>query len=439
LGCETNHSGACGRRYLGALTRLEINAEALEALIARHGHSPEAILGEEGLLAQLTKALVERALGAELSHHLKAGRSTAGEPEAVEGVAPAAPANCRNGFSKKVVLGDSGVLEITVPRDRHSSFEPRLVPKWHKRLAGFDQKIIALYARGMTVREIQALLEEQYHVEVSPDFISTVTDAVHAEVSEWQSRPLEKMYPLVFFDALRVRIRDEGTVRNKSVYLALGVAADGTREVLGLWIEQNEGAKFWLKVMNELRNRGVEDVLIAVVDGLKSFPEAITAVFAEASVQTCLVHLIRHSLSYCGWKDYQAVAAALKLIYRAENAEIAAQRLREFEAGEWGQKHPTIGANWRRAWEQVIPFFAYPAEVRKIISTTNAIESLNVQLRKIIKTRGHFPSDEAATKLLYLAVRNITAKWKAPPTGWRAAANQFAIQFGPRFHAAAAC
>ena len=274
---------------------------------------------------------------------------------------------------------------------------------------------------------------------MSPAFISTVTDAVHAEVSEWQNRPREKMYPLVFFDALRVRIRDEGTVRNKAVYLALGVAADGTREVLGMWIEQNEGAKFWLKVMNELRHRGVEDVLIAVVDGLKGFPEAITAVFAEASVQTCIVHLIRHSLGYCNWKEREAAAAALKLIYRAESAERAEQRLREFEAGEWGRKYPTIAASWRRAWEQVIPFFAYPAEVRKIIYPTNAIESLNMQLRKVIKTRGHFPSDEAATKLMYLALRNITAKWIKPPFGWTAAANQFAIQFGSRFFSSSAC
>jgi len=417
----------------------EINVEALDALIARHGHTPEAILGKQGLLAQLTKALVERALGAELSHHLKTGRGPteggSGGPEAV----PEGVGNCRNGFSKKTVLGDSGEMEIALPRDRQGSFEPLLVPKWQKRLPGFDAKIIAMYARGLTVREIQAMLEEQYRIEVSPDFISGVTDAVHAEVSEWQNRPLEKMYPLVFFDALRVRIRDEGTVRNKAVYLALGVAADGTREVLGLWIEQNEGAKFWLKVMNELRNRGVEDVLIAVVDGLKGFPEAITAVFPEASVQTCIVHLIRHSLSYCGWKEREAVAAALKLIYRAESAGVAAQRLGEFEAGEWGRKYPTIAASWRRAWEQVIPFFAYPAEVRKIIYTTNAIESLNMQLRKIIKTRGHFPSDEAATKLLYLALRNITAKWKSPPLHWKAAANQFAIQFGTRFFSSPAC
>ena len=410
-----------------------INVEALDALMARHGHSPEAILGEQGLLAQLTKALVERVLGAELTHHLKTGHRAAQAEDSVPEAGAQGVKNCRNGFSKKTVLGDSGEMRIEVPRDRQSSFEPLLVPKWQKRLPGFDEKIIALYARGLSVREIQALLEEQYRVEVSPDFISSVTDAVHAEVGEWQNRPLEKMYPLVFFDALRVRIRDEGTVRNKAVYLALGVAADGTREVLGMWIEQNEGAKFWLKVMNELRNRGVEDVLIAVVDGLKGFPEAITAVFPEASVQTCIVHLIRHSLSYCGWKEREAVAAALKLIYRAGSEAMASQRLREFEAGEWGRKYPTIAASWRRAWEQVIPFFVYPAEVRKIIYTTNAIESLNMQLRKIIKTRGHFPSDEAATKLMYLALRNITARWKSPPLSWKAAANQFAIQFGPRF------
>ena len=341
--------------------------------------------------------------------------------------------NCRNGFSAKTVLGDSGEMAIDVPRDRHSSFEPLLVPKWQKKLPGFEDKIIALYARGMTVRDIKAMLEQQYRIEVSPDFISSVTDAVHAEVTEWQNRPLEKMYPLVFFDALRVRIRDEGTVRNKAVYLALGVAADGTREVLGLWIEQNEGAKFWLKVMNELRNRGVEDVLIAVVDGLKGFPEAITTVFPEASVQTCIVHLIRHSLTYCVWNDKEAVAAALKLVYRAESEAIALRRLEEFEAGEWGKKYPTIAASWRRSWEHVIPFFVYPAAVRKIIYTTNAIESLNMQLRKIIKNRGHFPSDEAATKLMYLALRDITAKWTKPPASWVPAANQFAIQFGSRF------
>ncbi len=407
--------------------------EALDVLIAQTGHSPEAIMGEQGLLAQMTKKLIERVLGAELTHHLKTGRSPKEAVLDEPGERAAPDGNCRNGFSPKTVLGDSGEMQIAVPRDRHSSFEPLLVPKWQKKLPGFEEKIIALYARGMTVRDIKAMLEAQYRIEVSPDFISSVTDAVHAEVTEWQSRPLERMYPLVFFDALRVRIRDEGTVRNKAVYLSLGVAADGTREVLGLWIEQNEGAKFWLKVMNELRNRGVEDVLIAVVDGLKGFPEAITAAFPEAQVQTCIVHLIRHSLAYCGYKERDAVAAALKLVYRAENEVMALQRLEEFEAGEWGRKYPTIAASWRRAWEQVIPFFVYPQAVRKIIYTTNAIESLNMQLRKVTKNRGHFPSDEAAMKLLYLALRDITAKWTKPPASWVPAANQFAIQFGARF------
>ena len=407
--------------------------KALDELIAVHGHTPEAIFGEKGLVALLTKTLVERALGAELTYHLKTGRSATELEGGEAAVAGEGPANCRNGFSKKTVIGDCGEMELAMPRDRQSSFEPMLVEKWQKRMPGFDQKIIAMYARGMSVREIAALLEEQYRVEVSPAFISSVTDAVHAEVSEWQNRPLEKMYPLVFFDALRVRIRDEGTVKNKAVYLALGIEADGTRAVLGIWIEQNEGAKFWLKVMNELRNRGVEDVLIAVVDGLKGFPEAITAVFPQASVQTCIVHLIRNSLNYCNWKDLQAVATAIKLIYRAENAAVAAARLEEFERGEWGRKYPTIAPMWRRAWEQVIPFFAYPPEVRKIIYTTNALESVNMQLRKIIKTRGHFPSDEAATKLLYLALLNIGKKWKSSPPNWKSAANQFAIQYGPRF------
>ena len=396
-------------------------------------------MGERGLLAQWTKALVERVLGAEWTHHLKTGRGPLEEAVAgPEGAAQAA-GNCRNGLRPKTVLGDSGAMDIEVPRDRQGSFEPLLVPKWQKRLPGFDEKSIALYARGMSVCEIQALLAEQYRIEVSPDFISGVTDAVHAEVGEWQNRPLEKRVPLVFFDALRVRIRDEGTVRNKAVYLALGVAADGTREVLGLWIEQNEGAKFWLKVMNELRHRGVEDVLLAVVDGRKGFPAAITAVFPEASVQTCIVHLIRHRLNYCHWKERAAVAAALKRIYRAAGAAEAAGHLTEFESGEWGRKYPTIAASWRRAWEEVIPFFACAPEVRKIIYTTNAIESLNMQLRKVLKTRGHFPSDEAATKLMYLALRNITAKWTKPPHAWQAAANQFAIQFGARFFSSSAC
>lgn len=341
--------------------------------------------------------------------------------------------NCRNGTSAKTLIGEGGEVTIAVPRDRHSTFEPRLIAKGQKRFAGFDEKIIAMYARGMTVREIQGLLLEQYQVEVGHDFISTVTDAVLGEVVEWQNRPLERLYPIVFFDALRVKIRSDGVVKNQAVYLALGVAADGTREVLGLWIEQTEGAKFWLKVMNELRNRGVEDILIAVVDGLKGFPEAITGVFPRTTVQTCIVHLTRFSLAYCGWQDRAGVANALKQIYRAASAEEAGRLLEEFAQSEMGRKYPMIAASWRRHWAEVIPFYDYPPEIRKMIYTTNAIESLNMQVRKVIKNRGHFPSEEAASKLIFLVLRNIVKQWKKPPTHWGAAAHQFALKFGDRF------
>jgi transposase-like protein len=401
----------------------------IDALLEEYGTSREAVLGENGLMARLKQRVVEKALAGELTHHLGYGHG--------EKRAETAEGNSRNGYSAKTLRSEEGEMEIAVPRDRKGSFEPMLVAKGQKRFEGFDERIIAMYGRGMTVREIQGFLLDQYRVEVSADFISTVTDAVMEDVAEWQNRPLERMYPVVFFDALRVKIRDEGTVRNKAVYLALGMAADGTRDVLGLWIEQQEGAKFWLKVMNELRNRGVEDILIAVVDGLKGFPEAITTAFPETSVQTCIVHLTRFSLSLCGWKDRAKVAAELRAIYRAETAEAAAVRLAEFEAGPWGRKFPMIGQSWRRNWEQVIPFFAYPPEIRKMIYTTNAIESLHMQLRKVLKNRGHFPSDEAATKLIYLALRNITKSWKNPPITWKAAAGQFAIQFGARFFSSA--
>lgn len=401
--------------------------ELIEALLEKYGRSREAILGENGLLADLKKRVVEKALAGELTHHL--GYRPGEKPEGVK--------NHRNGYSPKTVVGEDGAMEIAVPRDREGSFEPLLIAKGQKRFEGFDEKIIAMYARGMTVREIQGFLLDQYKVEVGADFISTVTDSVLEEVQEWQNRPLERMYPVVFFDALRVKIRDEGTVKNKAVYLALGMTGEGVKEVLGIWVEQNEGAKFWLKVMNELRNRGVEDILIAVVDGLKGFPEAITTVFPEANVQTCIVHLIRHSLSFCGWKERQKVASELKTIYRAENAEAAEQRLTEFENGPWGKKFPMIAASWKRNWEQVIPFFAYSPEIRKMIYTTNAIESLHMQLRKVLKNRGHFPSDESAVKLIYLALRNVTKKWNRPPISWKAAAGQFAIQFGTRFFSSA--
>ena len=330
---------------------------------------------------------------------------------------------------------DTGEVKVEVPRDREGSFEPLLIGKHERRFSGFDDKIVAMYARGMTVREIQAHLAEMYAVEVSPSLISEVTDAVIGEVNEWQARPLDPMYPVVFFDALRVKIRDEGVVRNKAVYLALGVDRDGQREVLGLWIEQTEGAKFWMKVVNDLRNRGVEDVLIAVVDGLKGFPEAIAAVFPKTTVQTCIVHLIRNGLAYASWKDRKHVAAALRPVYTAPSEAAALAALEAFEAGPWGAKYPTIVQSWRRAWEHVIPFYAFPPEVRRIIYTTNAIESLHMQLRKIIKTRGHFPTDEAATKLIWLALRNVMKNRSRGAREWISAMNQFALMYPDRFAA----
>jgi putative transposase len=400
----------------------KIREELLAELLAEY-EKPDDLLGEGGILEQLRKALVERALGAELSHHLGYEKGD-GRREKRE--------NQRNGYSQKRVVTENGALDIEVPRDRAGTFEPQLVPKGERRLSGFDERIVALYARGMTVREIQAFVEEQYGVAVSPELISTVTDGVLEEVKEWQNRPLEPLYPVVIFDALRVKIRDEGIVRNKAVYLALAMRRDGHKEVLGLWIEQTEGAKFWLRVMNELKNRGVEDILIAVVDGLKGFPEAITAVFPQTQVQTCIVHLLRNSLEFVNWKDYNAVIRALKEVYRAETAQMAEARLEAFAASEWGQKYPTIAPLWRRQWEHVIPFLTYPQEVRHIIYTTNALESLHMRLRKIIKNRGHFPNDEAATKLLYLALRNIMRAWTMPPRTWKAAMNQFAILFEER-------
>jgi len=370
------------------------------------------------------KALIERALGAELSHHL-GYRSGETKPEGA--------INHRNGATAKTVLTEDGPVRVEVPRDRDGSFEPLLIPKHERRFTGFDDKIVAMYARGMTVREIQGFLAEQYGTEVSPEFISSVTDAVMAEVTAWQARPLEPMYPVVFFDALRVKIREDAVVRNKAIYLALAVLPDGHREVLGLWIENTEGAKFWLKVFNDLKTRGVGDILIAVTDGLKGIGEALGAVFPATTLQTCIVHLIRNSLDYAGWKDRKLLAAALKPIYTAPSAEAAAMALDEFEASAWGQRFPTVVAAWRRAWDRVIPFFAFPPAVRKLIYTTNAIESLHSQLRKIIKTRGHFPSDDAAAKLIWLALRNIGRDNGRSVREWREAMNQFAIAYGDRF------
>jgi putative transposase len=402
-----------------------ISPEVLDQLLAGY-EKPEDLTGEAGLFKQLKKALIERALGAELTEHLGYEK---GDPVG------RGSGNSRNGTTPKTILTEDGELGIAVPRDRAGTFEPQLIPKGQTRFDEFDEKIISLYARGMTVREIQGHLKDLYSVEVSPDLISRVTDAVLEEVRDWQNRPLERVYPVVFFDALRVKIRDEGLVRNKAVYVALGLNVDGEKDVLGLWIEQTEGAKFWLKVMNELRTRGVEDVLIAVVDGLKGFPEAITAVFPQTMVQTCIVHLIRNSLAFVSWKDRKAIVPGLKAVYRAETAEAAATRLEEFDA-EWRRRYPAIAEIWRRQWEHVVPFFAFPPAVRKMIYTTNALEALHRSLRKIVKNRGSFPSDEAATKLLYLAIKNASLRWRRP-IEWTAAMSQFAILFGDRFPASA--
>ncbi len=370
------------------------------------------------------KALIERALGAEMSHHLG---YVAGADK------PETATNHRNGKSGKTVLTDDGPLRIEVPRDREGEFEPKLIGKHERRFTGFDDKIIAMYARGMTVREIQGFLAEMYSTEVTPEFISTVTDAVFAEVTAWQARPLEPMYPVIFFDALRVKIREDNVVRNKAVYLALGVRPEGSRDILGLWIENTEGAKFWMKVFNDLKTRGVADILIAVTDGLKGMSEALAVVYPATTLQTCIVHLIRNSLDYASWKERKALAAAIKPVYTAASAEAAQAELDAFESGPWGQKFPTVVASWRRAWTNVIPFFAFPPQVRRVIYTTNAIESVNARLRKIIKTRGHFPSDDAASKLIWLALRNITAKWSQAARDWKAAMNQFAILYQDRF------
>lgn len=397
---------------------MAIEKDILDQLLA--GRDPQEVFSRDGLVDELKKALSERILNAELDEHL-GGERQEGRP------------NRRNGSSPKTVLTGVSKVTLDIPRDRAGTFDPKLIARYQRRFPDFDEKIVSMYARGMTVREIRGHLEELYGIDVSPDLVSAVTDAVLEEVAEWQSRPLDACYPLVFFDALRVKIRDEGFVRNKAVYIALGIQPDGTREILGLWIEQTEGAKFWLRVMNELKARGVADILIAVTDGLKGFPDAITAVFPQTVVQTCIVHLIRHSLEFVSWKDRKAVVPALRAIYRAKDAAAGEAALGDFEAGPWGQRYPAITQSWRRAWDRVIPFYGFPEGVRRIVYTTNAIEALNSKLRRAVRTRGHFPSDDAATKLLYLVLNRAGDDWKRPPREWFDAKAQFAIMFGERF------
>jgi putative transposase len=385
---------------------------------------PLSIEELDAAVRRFKKALIERALGGELTHHL-------GYPPG--GAKPEDRTNHRNGASGKTVLTDDGPLPIAVPRDREGTFEPRLIGKHERRFTGFDDKVLALYARGMTVREIQGFLADMYGVEVSPDLISTVTDGIVAEVTAWQTRPLETLYPVVFFDALRVKIRDEATVVSKAVYLALAVLPDGTRDILGIWIEQSEGAKFWMKVFVDLKARGCQDILIAVTDGLKGMSEALAAVYPRTTLQTCIVHLLRNSLDYANWKERKALARELRAIYTAPTAEAAGQALDAFERSAWGARFPPVVAAWRRAWTLVIPFFAFPPDIRRVIYTTNALESVHARLRKIIKTRGHFPNDDAATKLIWLALRNLTRRWTMPVRPWREAMTQFAILYPERF------
>jgi putative transposase len=387
-----------------------------------YGKSPEEIMGENGILKQLTKRLVERALHGEMTEHLGYAK------HAVEG---RKTGNSRNGTTPKTLLTESGELELQVPRDRAGTFEPVLVPKGERRLAGFDEKVIALYARGMTTREIQGHLHEIYAVEVSPSLISSVTDAVLEDVRAWQSRPLDATYPIVYLDAIHVKVRVNGQVGNHAVYLALAITRDGNKELLGLWVGESEGAKFWLSVLTELRNRGVQDILIACVDGLKGFPEALETVYPRTQVQLCMVHLVRNSLRYVSWKERRAVARDLRTIYAAATAEAAAEALDAFEA-KWSGRFPSIGPIWRRNWDRVIPFFAYPPPIRKVIYTTNAIESLNFSLRKVTRKRGAFPSPESIRKVLFLGIKKASERWNRPLADWPKALNHLAIVFEGR-------
>ena len=405
---------------------MAIDLKLIDKLLGDY-KKPEDIIGKNGLLKQLTKALLERAMQAEMSEHLGYGKhDPAGNNSG----------NSRNGKTTKTLKGDFGEMPLETPRDRSGSFEPKMVAKGQTRFTGFDDKILSMYARGMSTREITGHLEEIYGVEVSPTLISNVTDAVKDEVTAWQNRPIDAVYPILYLDALYVKIRDTGHIQNRAIYVAIGVNMQGRKEVLGLWMGQAEGAKFWLQVLTELNNRGLRDIFIACVDGLKGFPEAIETVFPKTQVQLCIVHLLRASLNYVSWKQRKQVAADLKPVYRASTAEEAQLRLEEF-AIKWDRPYPTIAQMWRRNWDHVTPFFAYPAEIRKVVYTTNAIESLNMSLRKVIKTRGSFPTEEAAMKLLYMGLEHIAQKWTMPVQDWKAALQRFAILFGDRLPAEA--
>jgi putative transposase len=384
---------------------------------------PEDVTGQDGLLAQLTKAVLERAMAAEMTEHVGYEKHDA---------AGNGSGNSRNGTSKKTLKGTFGELDIEVPRDRNGSFEPKIVPRHQRRFTGFDEKIISMYARGMTTRDISAHLEEMYQVEVSPGLISTVTEGILEEAEAWRSRPLEKVYPIIYLDAIHFKVRQAKHVVNKAVHIALGIDLDGRKEVLGFWVGGGaEGAAFWLTVLTEISNRGVEDVFIACVDGLKGFPEAIEAVFPRTQVQGCIIHAVRASMKYVDWKHRKAVAGDLRMIYTAPTEDEGLRRLDEFEE-KWGERYPLVARQWRGNWTRLATFFVFPPDIRRIIYTTNAIESMNMSLRKVTKTRGSFPNDEALTKILYLALRNIGKKWTMTVPNWRAALNRFAIMYEGR-------
>ena len=393
---------------------MAINLDLIDQLLGEHGYRPEDITGETGLLKQLTKAVLERVMRAEMTGHLGYEKH---DPAGYKS------GNSRNGNSNKKLTGEFGQIDLETPRDRQGTFEPKIIAKHQTRFTGFDDKIISMYSRGMSTREIQGHLEEMYSYEVSPALISQVTDAVQDEVRAWQSRPLDPTYAIIYLDALYVRMRDNGQVQNRAVYVAIGVNMQGIKDVLGLWSSANEGAKFWLQVLTEIRNRGVKDVFIACVDGLKGFPDAIESVFPKAIVQLCIVHMVRHTLNYVSWKQRREVAADLRTIYTATTKQGAELALDQF-AAKWDKTHKTLSEVWRRNWERIIPFFEFPPEIRKVIYTTNAVESLNMTLRKIIKTRGSFPNEEAAFKLLFLALRNHSKKWNAVQS-WREALDHF--------------
>jgi putative transposase len=404
---------------------MAIRDELLDEILQDYDGKPESFWGKDGIYKELTKRLMERALAAEMNHHLGYSKYSPNGKNT---------GNSRNGSSRKTVQGDQGKIELEIPRDRNAEFAPELIKKGQRRISGMDDQILSLYGRGMTQREIRDHLEEMYSVEVSHELISSVTDAVEADIKEWRTRPLEPVYCLVYLDALFIKVRDNGHIRNKAVYFALGINPQGIKELLGIWIENAEGAKFWMKVLSEIRDRGVKDILIACVDGLKGFPEAIEGIFPKTQVQLCMVHMVRNSVKYVSFKERKEVCADLKKIYTSLNAEDAEVELDAFQE-KWGEQYPIISKSWRNNWAYVVPLFDYPSEIRTVMYTTNAIESAHSYLRKVTKNRPSYPSDDAAIKLLYLAIQNLTKKWSMPVRKWKAAMNQFSVIFEDRISA----